>query len=529
MIAHCGQFTLKSLRPLRARHLQITLALPVLFLLTGSMPATAFAQLKQYSTEEFNQAIEKGSIPVGARIQVTGRKAFVLDRVINLQRCPTKFRAASSISELPVQGGNWLLSGTVSALRRGKTPAEVTVDQVEPIPSDTEEYRRRKSRIDDDDPEQWKALGRWVRQRGEFYRDQELVDLSEICFTKSIDLRRKAVREKDPRQLDLLADEAESLGLNPRLMHSLRHESWYRQWKVAREGTADQALQLAAAMRTKLDGCERPPAEPQTALLAQYQQRPFEVYDGAILVQRRAMHRYLYAELLLHAWLKQIESQQANGFEIADRIDKELPEYAVQADKLREQQLAAKAGEVNKLTRKEVMTLAEQYRHRQQPLVGEQVIDSWMALRRQRLTLEDTEGWLELASDYRTLLGRKETADRLLMEIWSKTQNNDIAEALEKAGYHLKDRTWLTEAEFRRRPEGRLEQALREGRIEPGMSAEQVQQSLGKPDNLARAYSAGQVTEIWSYGSSPADRLIIQLSRRKHQKQLLVTQIQQSH
>ena len=114
----------------------------------------------------------------------------------------------------------------------------------------------------------------------------------------------------------------------------------------------------------------------------------------------------------------------------------------------------------------------------------------------------------------------------MLNEAWTRSQNADIAEALEKLGYRKKENRWLTKAEYDQRPEGRLERSLREGRIEAGMSAAQVRKALGLPLNRTRIASSSQVVEVWEYGSA-GTKFVVQLSRRKQQDDFVVTAVGQ--
>jgi hypothetical protein len=72
-----------------------------------------------------------------------------------------------------------------------------------------------------------------------------------------------------------------------------------------------------------------------------------------------------------------------------------------------------------------------------------------------------------------------------------------------------------------------LERAIREGRVEPGMTAGNVRRALGEPLSKARAATAGQVTEIWTYGLSDASRLVVRLMKRAEQKESTVVDVTQ--
>ena len=80
-------------------------------------------------------------------------------------------------------------------------------------------------------------------------------------------------------------------------------------------------------------------------------------------------------------------------------------------------------------------------------------------------------GWQGLSDEYRALLKRNESADRLLKDAWSRNRDaTDIAERLQQAGYKLFEGTWMTDTEYVARFEGQMEQAIRAGRVDTGMT-----------------------------------------------------------
>jgi hypothetical protein len=190
--------------------------------------------------------------------------------------------------------------------------------------------------------------------------------------------------------------------------------------------------------------------------------------------------------------------------------------------------LNARAAEAEKLTKSQILDLVDQYRRRGNPRLGEQLLETWLTLRVRGLDPDDTEGLLEWTEEYRRLLKRNDLADRLLMDGWKRNpQARDIAERLEKAGYRLFEGAWLSDDEFTSRPEGRMENAIRAGLVESGMTAGQVRRSRGKPDSFARAVTSGQVTELWSYSLSDGSHLVVRFLKRAGQAEATVAEVVQ--
>ena len=102
--------------------------------------------------------------------------------------------------------------------------------------------------------------------------------------------------------------------------------------------------------------------------------------------------------------------------------------------------------------------------------------------------------------------------------------SEELVARLEKLGYRYRDNRWLTAAEFQKLPEGRIEQAIRDGRVEAGMTAGQVLKSLGQPLSSTRIATAGQVQEVWIYGQSGSS-LVLNLTRALPAAESRVTSI----
>jgi hypothetical protein len=254
-----------------------------------------------------------------------------------------------------------------------------------------------------------------------------------------------------------------------------------------------------------------------------------ETYAAANDSTRSALHRLLYSELLLRTITPGLAEDGSNGFDIAAQIDdRKLTEFHQLAETFRNRALQAQAKDVENLTRSQLLDLVERYRARQQNKEAEQLVESWLTLRLRALDPDDTEGLLEVTEDFRRLLKKHDQANRLLIEAWNRNPRaKDIIERLEKDGYHLDGKTWLTAAEFDNRPEGKFEKAIRAGRVEPGMNVSQVRRSLGEPPAQARAATAGQVIEVWTYALSDSTKLVVRFVKRAGQADMTVVDVAQ--
>lgn len=488
---------------------------------------TAFAQTRDLSTSQWNQAVRDGRIVEGQVVSVEGRRAYSAEKTVYLQRCLGAFRLSDASQDSALKGARVRIRGTVVAARKGNTGPIIRVDRLDELKSEVQEYLARRRGLKLPTSKDWIELADWARDRGEFFHDSELTDLGREAVDKAMELERKglAASENPEKAAEALVERADQLGASEPLVASLRHESWVHRWQSA-EKAGPQALnvfseefarafpiQVAAIVTAAND-----------ELFRRYQVQPVFVYDGAEPEERAKLLRLVYATSVLSVLKSKLAADKTNAFEIAAEIERQTPEFAAVAESLRDEALASRAAEVEKLTRSEVLSLSDDYRGRNHLDQARGILETWVTLRRKRLGPDDTEGLLEVSEDYRRLLGRSDYADRLLMETWARARNPDLAEALEKRGFRLKGDRWLTQSEYDLRPEGRLERALREGRIEVGMSSAQVRQALGLPLRASRFVTAALVQEVWEYGGS-GTKFVVQLSRRKNETELTVVSV----
>ncbi len=502
--------------------------LSLAFVVVLATASPLFAQTRDFSTAQWNKAVQDGRVAEGQVVSVEGRRAFSAERTVYLQRCLGSFRLSSESQDSALKGGRVRIRGTVISPRKGNSGPIIRVDRLEDLKSEVQEFLARRRSLKLPTAKDWLDLAAWARDRGEFFHDSELIDLARDAVDKAIEIDRKLLATDAPaREFAELLSRAEKLGASEALVSSVRHEGWARRWQAAsaagpvplNEFTDEFAQAFPIAVATVVSRVDED-------LFRRYHAQPVHIYDRASPDERMQLMRLVYASSLLTVLKSRLAPGGGNAFEIAAEIEKSIPEYATVAESIRDEALAARAAEVEKLTRSEVLSLSDDYRQRDQLDRARGILETWVTLRRKKLGPDDTEGLLEVAEDYRRLLAREDYADRLLMETWGRNKNPDLAEALEKRGYRLKENRWLTQTEYDQRPEGRLERALREGRIEVGMSATQVRQALGLPVRASRFVTAALVQEVWEYGAG-GTRFLVQLSRRKNEPDLTVTTIGQ--
>lgn len=490
------------------------------------------ARAEPLSVKEFNDKLRQwkadGRLSSPVSVHVEGRVlAQIGKNHLRLKNCKDVLFVSSQ--ELPeLMRKSVEVSGKVSFDRRSGE-YQFAIGSIREIPSDVEKFHDSRRRLRDQPAEKWYELGQWAESRGKFYNDHELQALSEEAYSQGFELERKSLARDNPEGLLKLAEKARIYRVSLKLRQELTHEAFHLLCERSRDQPAAALEELANNMSQVLTGCTKPLKFLPTDLIKKYQAKPLETYASADVETRVKIHRLMYSEIIMRTITPRLAADGSNGFEVAEQIDKLVPEQHALAESYRDKALSARASDVDKFTKSEMLELAEKYRTRKQQRQSDQLIETWLTLRIRALDPDDTEGLLDLTEEYRRLLKRNDVADRLLIDGWKRNPKAaDIIERLQNAGYHLFEGNWLSESEFTSRPEGRLEKAIREGRIEAGMSDSHVRRAHGQPDFVVRAVTAGQVTEVWNYTLAGSSHLVVRLVRKGTRGELTVVDVARS-
>jgi len=475
------------------------------------------------SVEEFNRTPKSGL--VGKELAVQGRLALVGKNRLKLKRCEMNFEAPAGLPPLIRRSPDVEVSGRV-VNTEGRF--QFIVSHIRATPTDLQRYEEKRRAIRVETAEAWYELAAWAQGRGEFYDDAALLERSAEARRRGFQIERRRLTREDPATPFALARRVEELGLGTALQQELLHEGYVQKFRTLNDASPAEYRQLAEEIAAALPGCREPLEPLPEELKSTYDTDPFGTYTSADAEKRRTLHRLLWIAVMQKAIESDAAEDGSNGFEIAARLDEQLPELHPLAETYRDRALKLRAEKVANLPLPEVLALRQQYADRDQVQQGDAVVESWLALRLRQLPADDTEGLLDLAEKYRTLLKRPERAARLLFDAYQRHPDSPIIAArIEELGYRRKGNRWLTQEEFDAVPEGRLEQALREGRVENGMTADQVLKSLGKPGSVTRFASSSQISEIWSYQRAGGLSLTVYLVRRLPQTETLVVGIGQ--
>jgi len=454
----------------------------------------------------------------GTPMTIEGRLSAISGKQLRFARCDLPFQShdgktfprTATLSENVEVSGKFALVNAMPAF---------LVERLVVLPSDFDVFQRRRRNLLRAQPAEWYALGDWASARGTFYEDKDLLQHARQAYQEGIQREHMALPADAIDPLIELAAKARKLGLPETLRGEFVHEAWHRRWTAAPKSDAEALKKLAERMAGELAGCKTPLQPPQPKLSEAYLAAPVSTYRSADEGKRALLHRILYAEVMRAALLIGADPQGANGNQIADALDAQVPEFHELAESYREKELALRIARSKNSTRQDVVALAETLVERERPEQAREVLVSWLEFRTERLRKDGPTGLVQAADDYLSLLKDEKTAYTFLIEAYEIDPSSEaVARRLNKLGYELVNGSWLDRSQRSAIPEDPVQVALREGRVVAGMTADQVRKALGEPDRLARIASAGEVNEIWTYDSSGKVRLLVHIVRRSGQE-----------
>lgn len=442
-------------------------------------------------------------------VRIEGRYSAFTPGVIRMQGWDVPLVAKPGIELDRPKGGGRVIEVTGHFALRDEKRVFV-VESLRPLPDDRDTFVIRRAAIDSSRAEDLYALGGWARARGRFYGDDELAAYGLGAMLSGFAIERSRVQPHDAPGLWRLLSRAAELDLPLRLREELAHEAWLAKWVAARKSGRNALAHLADRLIRELPGARAPQPVPDELRAAYSADRRTTYSRETDSARRAALHRLLYCEVMLEALQEQIDDDGGNAYRIADRIESLIPERRDVAETMREQRIAEELSRLHRLDQAEMLALARRIRARNQPERARSTIAEWLAFAEARARREGPAELVRVAEQYVTLLEDDAKQLELLVEAHRASgYAADIGLRLEEMGYRLENGRWSRETPS---PPAHsrgtaIDAAILEGRVVPGMTPEQVRLAWRAPDAVARAVTAGQVTEVWRFsepGRSPA-------------------------
>ena len=504
--------------------LWVLLVLAGLFAVWGAGPLPAADPQRALTVTQLNEVVKEWGAeqnPPQRKLKVEGRISAFNKQVLSLRQCEVMF-VGEPVARVQKAGPVELTGHLQRASDSRKI--EFVIDSLRFIPSDLEQLEAKARQLPGQPPEKWIELADWAEARGTLYKDQQLLGKARDLRYQALEIEAEQLPADDSAKMFDLADRAEQAGFAKGFVQGLNHRGCQVEYRrLGKQAPPERLDRFLALARERLPQCDQPGPAWDPVLREKYFNHPDAVYEAANGAKRATLHRLLYAEVQLRSLLGRLKADNSNVLEVARQIERLVPEEASRAADLREERLSERARQVTRLTRSELQALETEYRNRNQPAHAAKLVEDWLAHQRQKLDPGDVEGAIDLANDYKTLTGKSESGVGLLLETWNRVPGSAPLRArLEEAGLHLVDGQWLTPQQLVSRPEPRFARAIRAGRVEEGMTAEEARKALGAPTSVARVVTAGIVTEFWRYSPGDGSQRSIRLERLPGHKDFIV-------
>ncbi len=491
------------------------------FVTTAAVSQRAEAQSGASSIREFVASKDKWPQLVGRPLKLEGRYTVLSKTELRFAGCSVRFLLPQRFRKPRGDSRNLEVSGQ---LKRQAGQLVFVVRKVIPQPSDMDELDRRRVAIDTGKPDELYELGHWARDRGTFYDDQQLLRAANRLLENGVARAFGLLDSDDAEGMRLLAAKAAEFGFSGRLQREYLHEANRAAFETERKRKQPDIETVLNNIRRELPGSGTPLPTEQQSLRKDYLEAPRAIYRVADDATRRLLDRIFFAEVVLADIERNAADDGRNGYQIAARIEKQLPERHDLAEAYRDRELNDLAGRIAQLTRGQVLDLAGKYVEREQPERAEDVKRRWLQARARLAQAEGPRELMELGEEYLNLLNDEQGAARMFQRAYDANPQLTTASAwLAEHGYELQDGRWDLPGGARKHERDDLTEAIHEGLVLKGMTGSQVRAALGgAPSTVVRMATAGRISEIWLYEEL---RISVQLTRGSTQTSLNVRRV----
>ena len=280
------------------------------------------------------------------------------------------------------------------------------------------------------------------------------------AYRKAVTVEYDKMTERTPEALQGLAKKASQYNLAESLSQEYIHEAYRIEWDTLRSNKQLPANQLPQKLddfenrlATALAGARTQLPGPRPLVEKGYRANPIQAYNQAAADARPMLHRLFDIEVVLLGIERDAKPDGSNGWSIAERIEKALPDRHEAAEKYREGQLDFDFGRVAVMSQDEAVVLANRYRQRNRPDMAASTLKRWLEARRGQIRDNDAESLRQLAEQYDALLEDHPMAIHFLMEAYkANPESKEVAAALNHRGFQLQDGQWQTEAQLKSAP-----------------------------------------------------------------------------
>lgn len=463
----------------------------------------AFAQAR--SIRSFVESKDRWMQLVGANWKLEGRYAFIGDDTMKFVNCSMPFYFGTDVSRPPGRFSNLEVTGKITR-RDGKLV--FVIDSIRPRPNDMQHLVFEKSKIDIDNAEDFYDLANWAAKRGKFYEDEELLNTSQDLQRSGMEIEFRNLKPTDRVGMSNLLQKAKEFELDEKLIEEFLHDAYWGRFLYMRdkEPATDPSEYggLMVSLAKDLAGARRPLKQFEEETANVYYAEPTKRYQSANKEERRQLERLFYVRVATVQLVGNADESGKNGLEIAEQLEQEIPERKKLIDQYTRAGLKFQSDRVPVMTRQEMLEFASLYQKRGDQANVIKTKQSWLKAREGLYRDDGARGLVDLAEEWIQLLDDRETAAKYYVEAWRQNSQYPLAaDWLRDNGYALHAGNWIPADLVPETMESAIQKAIREGRIQEGMTTEQVKITMGvDPDSMIRFAKSGEIEEFWIYRSA---------------------------
>jgi hypothetical protein len=485
--------------------------------------APTWADAAPQSVADFLRMKPRWEKLVGLQFLLEGRFGGSAGPILLLRKLPLGFHADEEIERR--YDSDDVLHVLGELRRDGQGQLYFRLLDVRRARSDMDWLNERVLELPPKEHEPVYELADWAEQRARFYDDDKLQAEATALYDRALRREQASLKTRDYAAFRDLAIKAGRYGLGEARKNALLYEGRYREWQlVRRDMNGKQLAGLAAAVASELPGAAVPVPIVDQEFRDRWKQEPLHVYETSTFGFEQ-MHRFLYQEISLDSIQKEARDDGSNGRAVAARLQQEVPEFAEMSADFVRKELENQIRNVTQLTIDAMLELRELLVDAGEADKADEILRRWFTDREAQLRKEGLDGLIELASLHETLFpdGAREAISVLLEAERRKPGSAIVRQRLESHGYRQLNGDWKSSEEVRDFENSPINRAMREGRVIPGMTQEQVRRALGEPASVSRLLTARQVIEYWVYGDpGRRSRLTVRLSRQTQRRSAIV-------
>ncbi|HEV3166310.1 MAG TPA: hypothetical protein VGZ22_19955 [Isosphaeraceae bacterium] len=423
---------------------------------------------------------------------------LVLKRGNVLFRLPPRLR--------PERNGEIHVVRAQGILRKEDNVWFCDVNALTPLPRDLDRLEQAVSALPETDFERRSAWARWAARRGEDYKDDDLQARGRALEVEAIRIEADHTEALDRPALWLrLAQRVREHKLPAVEAEALAHRAF--QARLRQVKAAPDLEALRREVDTAFPAAQTPIRTDTltSTWLKRYAADPAAAYRDAPEAVRVALNRRLLVDVVERSFaLQKARKEEDAGslVALAEQAKLQLPDRPEVGKQIEEQGLEAAARHPEALRESEMKAYAQAFEALGEPDRARVLRRGWLEHQRRALSATDAEGRVILARQYEVLMQDPETAVDLIKDALRIDPRYAEAEkAIKAKGYRKVNDEWVKTDRSSGGGGGEADAGdTGPGGSLRGLTRQQVKIKMGgKPDQIIRMATQGQVVEQWVY------------------------------